>query len=216
MEKNEGFRVDNHSTLHSRVLNKLRQAIMSGYFKDGEHLIQDELAELFGVSRMPIREALRQLETEGMIEFVPHKGAVVRSITFKDIEEIYTIRAMLEALALEKSIPLITAEDIEELNELLIKLDECVEKPDNFVSLNKQFHRLLYSRLNWTRLPKYLKSLGYGIPLTGKQIAKSNQEHRLILEAVEKRDPKIGFKRMQAHILRTGKQIKHYLIEKKA
>src|SRR5690625_3471497 len=112
MKDSQKFNNDHNNTVHNRVLNQLRQRIISGYFKKGQHLVQDEVAALFKVSRMPVREALRQLETEGMVEFIPHKGAIVRSMTMDDIEEIYTIRAMLEALALKKSISLITESDI--------------------------------------------------------------------------------------------------------
>ena len=99
------------STVVNYVTASLRKAILNGTLKKGDRLIQEEWAERLDVSRMPIREALTQLQIEGLVEMVPHKGAIVTPITRDNIEEIYHTRSMLEGLAVEKSIPFLTDEE---------------------------------------------------------------------------------------------------------
>ena len=86
---------------------------MNGTLKNGERLVQEEWAERLNVSRMPIRAALTELQNEGLVELVPHKGAIVTPITREDIEEIYHTRSLLEGLAVEKSLPFLKEKDKE-------------------------------------------------------------------------------------------------------
>src|SRR5689334_15832455 len=95
-------------TASSFVSDMLRTAILTGVLKDGEPLRQDELAAALGVSRMPVREALRRLEAEGFVDFQPHKGAVVAELSAEEAEEIYEIRLTLECRRLRESIPHLT------------------------------------------------------------------------------------------------------------
>src|SRR5690625_3011319 len=105
--------IGDREMLHNKVCSVLRKAILKGELKAGERLVQTELAEAIGVSRMPIREALRTLETEGLIVMEPHKGAIVRSISIEDIKEIYELRLALEPLALQKSVPNFSTQHID-------------------------------------------------------------------------------------------------------
>src|SRR5699024_10282630 len=107
--------IGNREMLHNKVCSVLRKAILKGELQAGERLVQAQLAEAIGVSRMPIREALRTLELEGLVVMEPHKGAVVRPISKEDIEEIYELRIALEPLALKKSVPNFTKQDLETL-----------------------------------------------------------------------------------------------------
>ncbi|BCJ86395.1 transcription regulator [Effusibacillus dendaii] len=196
----------------------MRQAIMRGEFAPGERLVQEELAEAMGVSRMPIREALRQLEKEGLIMFEPHKGAVVTSVTTEDIEEIYQLRAILEWLAIERSMPNLTEEDKKMLKQLTIDMERAVEDDDieRFVELNDDFHRLLRKGCGWRRTQMILDMLWHGFPphtpnILPRQIERSLQEHRKMVELIETGDLE-GLKRViQEHILRTGDALKQYL-----
>ena len=99
------------STVVNYVTASLMKAVLNGTLKKGDRLIREEWAERLDVSRMPIREALTQLQIEGLVEMVPHKGAIVTPITRDNIEEIYHTRSMLEGLAVEKSIPFLTDEE---------------------------------------------------------------------------------------------------------
>src|SRR5690625_3833023 len=96
------------------VVKRLRSEILNGNLKKGDRLVQDEWANKLKVSRMPIREALTQLEMEGLIELIPHKGAVVTPITKQDIEEIYIIRSTIEGIVVQQSLPHLTSKDKED------------------------------------------------------------------------------------------------------
>lgn len=211
MSMNQDLRIENRDTLHLKVCNVIREAIIRGDFKPGERLKQSDLAEKMGVSRMPVREAFRKLESEGLIKLEPHKGAVVKSISIKDIEEIYALRSELEKMAVYQSVDLLTDEDINQLSSLVAEMEKA-DDADTFVQYNIDFHRLLVKRCNWERLNSFIGTLWNGLPqqtphlLTG-QIETSNTEHRKILEAVVKKDKETAANFVSEHIYRTGESL---------
>ncbi|MBG9653978.1 GntR family transcriptional regulator [Cytobacillus firmus] len=211
MSMNQDLRIENRDTLHLKVCNVIREAIIRGDFKPGERLKQSDLAEKMGVSRMPVREAFRKLESEGLIKLEPHKGAVVKSISIKDIEEIYALRSELEKMAVYQSVDLLTDEDITQLSSLVAEMERA-DDADTFVQYNIDFHRLLVKRCNWERLNSFIGTLWNGLPqqtphlLTG-QIETSNTEHRKILEAVVKKDKETAADLVSEHIYRTGESL---------
>ncbi|MCQ6268384.1 GntR family transcriptional regulator [Fictibacillus sp. WQ 8-8] len=204
----ENLRLENRDTLHQKVCSILRKAILQGEFKPGERLKQSDLADSIGVSRMPVREALRKLESEGLVVLEPHKGAIVKSIQVEDILEIYELRSQLEKMAVELSVEKLKDEDVEQLKNLVVKM-ESTNEVDEFVYTNIEFHQLLIKYCPWKRLLKFIETLWNGFPqdtpqiLTG-QIDKSNQEHRAILEAVLIKDNVKASKLVSNHIKRTG------------
>lgn len=200
---------ENNSTIVNKVLTKLRKEILSGKLKEGERLIQDEWAKKLNVSRMPIREALTHLEIEGLVEIIPHKGAIVTPITPEDIEEIYYLRYLLEGIVVEKSLPHLTDEDIEQLGDILHEMETLQltdDTYDRYAALNKQFHEILRKGSPWTRVNKIVDNLGIS-PIAPKLLAKyyekTQQEHRRIYEAVLRGDPQEVKLAMQYHLLRT-------------
>ncbi|MBT2679240.1 GntR family transcriptional regulator [Bacillus sp. ISL-35] len=211
MSMNLDLRIENRDTLHLKVCNVIREAIIRGDFKPGERLKQSDLAEKMGVSRMPIREAFRKLESEGLIIMEPHKGAVVKSISIEDIKEIYALRSELEKMAVHQSVNLLTEEDIEQLSFLVSEMENANDA-DTFVQYNIDFHRLLVKRCKWERLNSFIGTLWNGLPqqtphlLTG-QIETSNSEHRKILEAVINKDNETAAKLISEHIYRTGEKL---------
>jgi DNA-binding GntR family transcriptional regulator len=211
MSMNMELRIENRDTLHLKVCNVIREAIIRGDFKPGERLKQSDLAEKMGVSRMPIREAFRKLESEGLILLEPHKGAVVKSISIEDMEEIYALRSELEKMAVYQSVNLLTEEDIEQLSSLVAVMENAKD-PDTFVQYNIDFHRLLVKRCKWGRLNSFIGTLWNGLPqqtphlLTG-QIETSNTEHRKILEAVLNKDNETAANLVSEHIYRTGESL---------
>lgn len=213
------LRIENRDTLHLKVCNILREAIIRGDFKPGERLKQSDLAEKMGVSRMPVREAFRKLESEGLIILEPHKGAVVKSINIEDIEEIYSLRAELEKMAVKKSIDLLTENDLKELAFLVDRM-ESANDVDEFIQYNIDFHRLLVKRCTWERLNSFIGMLWSGFPqqtphLIQGQMETSNVEHREILEAVLRRDKETASTLVSKHIFRTGEQLILSLLEDK-
>ena len=108
---------EDHSSLSARVFHAIREDILNGKYQANEELKEKSIGEDLGVSRTPVREALRQLELEGLVRIIPNKGAFVEGITLKDVKDIYEIRALLEGLCARWAAENITQEQIEELDE---------------------------------------------------------------------------------------------------
>ncbi|RID85461.1 GntR family transcriptional regulator [Peribacillus asahii] len=205
------------STVVNEVTKKLRQAILVGELKEGDRLIQEEWAERLNVSRMPIREALTRLQMEGLVEMVPHKGAVVTPITRDHIEEIYDTRAMLEGLAIEKSLPFLTEQDKNDLEEILLQMEGielCDETNEQYIQLNALFHETLRKGCPWLRVHKMVETLGIS-PIAPNLLIdyhkETQREHRLIYEAVRRGDPKELRAAVEYHILRTKNNLIEYM-----
>lgn len=211
-----GLRIENRDTLHLKVCNVIREAIIRGDFKPGQRLKQSELADSLGVSRMPIREAFQKLESEGLIELEPHKGAIVKSIRVADLEEIYALRAQLESLAVSQTVELVTEGDLSQLTSLVEQM-EATKDVDEFIQYNIDFHRLLIKRCKWQRLNNFIATLWNGFPQQTPhflgRLERSNKEHREILEAFVNRDKDRASKLVSEHIIRTGEMLIHSLKE---
>jgi DNA-binding GntR family transcriptional regulator len=170
---------------------------------------------------MPIREALRRLEMEGLVEILPHKGAVVTAITLDDIEEIYELRALLEGVAVEKSMPAITVREIKQLAELTRQMDVSAREQaiDEFIEYNQQFHSLLRIGCQGKRIERLIEQMWNGYPpyapsLLPETMLQSNKEHIAMLEAVSNKDAARARGLMEKHITRTGKALKAKLLGK--
>lgn len=205
------------STIVNSVLKNLRKAILDGTLKKGDRLIQEEWAEKLNVSRMPIREALTQLQIEGLVELVPHKGAVVTPITRDNIEEIYYTRSLLEGLAVEKSLPFLTEQDNSQLKRILHKMESLEitdETNDQYILLNTSFHETLRKGCPWPRLHKMVETLGIS-PIAPNLLMdyyqETQREHRLIYEAALRGDPAELRAAMEYHILRTKNNLIEYM-----
>ncbi len=132
-------------TVTGMALEVLRERILRGEYREGEQLRQDALAESLGVSRIPVREALRQLEAEGLVTFNPHYGAVVSSLSLEDIEELCQLRALLESELIRIAIPNLTEEDHERADAILDAYEAAFERRDiaEWGALNWRFHSTL-------------------------------------------------------------------------
>ncbi|WP_423798477.1 GntR family transcriptional regulator [Neobacillus sp. SAB-20_R2A] len=210
LEKNQ-LMIENRDTLHLKVCNIIREAILKGELKPGQRLKQSDLADAMGVSRMPIREALQKLEAEGLIKLEPHKGAVVKAIEVGDIEEIYALRTELEKMAVYQSVEHLTDEDHQQLTTLVEQM-ETSEDVDEFIRYNIEFHRLLMKWSSWERLNSFISTLWNGLPQQTPHILKgqketSNVEHRSILNAVLNRDKETAANLVSNHISRTGNML---------
>ena len=131
----------------------LRERILDGFYPEGFQLRQDALAADLGVSRIPVREALTQLEAEGLVRIEPHRGAVVSELSLDDIEDLFALRAWLEPRLLRHSAPRLTSADHDALQKLLVEYGEVMhtDDPSRWGELNTEFHMLLYSRTNQKR-----------------------------------------------------------------
>ncbi len=201
------FKAVAREVLPNSVTTILRQAILKGELKPDERLVQADIADQLGVSRMPVREALKTLEMEGLVTLEPHKGAVVNSLTMDDINEIYELRTILEPFTLERSIPNLTLEDIMQLEDLHKKMQQTTDI-ETYVDLNNQFHNLSLSGAKSKRLHGLMARVSHGIAkdtpyVIPDQIEKSNVEHSKILDAVKEQDIKAACKEYADHISRT-------------
>ena len=121
----------------------IREAILRGVYRPGERLNQDNIAEALGVSRMPVRASLRQLEAEGLLSIVPHRGAVVTTLSPAEIAEIYDMRCLLEPYLLEHAIEAITDEGIEAVDSLTARI-ASTDDPSERYELRRQYYATLY------------------------------------------------------------------------
>ncbi|KAA1054501.1 GntR family transcriptional regulator [Azospirillum argentinense] len=206
-----------HRTTAEFVEATLREAILSGVIAPGTPLRQEELAETFGVSRMPVREALRQLEARALAEFHPHRGAVVAEISAADGADIGAIRMALEPMALRLSLPGLTAADLDQAEELIAEMDGEAD-PGRMGELNRRFHMTLYARAGRPRLlalteqhllaaDRYLRfqfaALGYR--------PRSQDEHRALLAACRAGDADTACRLVTDHVGQAAEQLTAFL-----
>ena len=141
-----------------QVTNRLREAIVSGLLQPGDRLMQEELAERLGVSRMPVREALRRLEAEGLVVLQPYRGALVANLSSTELQELYELRIALETLALRFGIPAMDVQDFETMEVTLAQMDLETDSA-NWLDLNTTFHTLLYQSAGRKLLHEHIENL---------------------------------------------------------
>ena len=198
------------------IADALRVAIYDGQFRDGEELNQVELASYFKVSRVPIREALRQLQAENIVRSMAHRRAVVIGLDLEEMLELIEIRAVLEGYLIAKAGPRLDSAALQRLRDLCDEADRIKDYGYNWVLKNWEFHRTLYrpseakatialvERLN-LRVERYVRrSGGMG------RLRQAAAEHRRILRDVERRNFAAARAHMQEHILQTGEQVRRY------
>jgi DNA-binding GntR family transcriptional regulator len=135
-----------HRTLSSAIAEQLRQGVLSGAYAAGSALRQDMLAAQYGVSRIPVREALFQLEAEGLVLIAPHKGAIVSNFSLAEVDDVFDLRVLLEPRLLRSSAPLLTAADCANIAELDDAFAKAIAEQDvaHWGELNARFHQALY------------------------------------------------------------------------
>jgi DNA-binding GntR family transcriptional regulator len=194
-------------TAHEFVRETLRQAILSGDLTGGSRLIQADLAAQLQVSTTPVREALRDLATEGLITLDRHRGGIVRELNWDDMEEIRQIRQQLEPLSVPLSVEGISAEGLAEAERLC---DLMAEEEDlaTWVDLNRRFHGLFYEATGSARLAAILGGLEEAATVYVAQAQRSHPEirrranaaHRQLVEAGRRRDVAAGLQAMKGHV----------------
>ncbi len=199
-----------HATLSERLANGIRQFIFTGKLKAGSKIAQDELAEEFGVSRMPIREALVILSHEGLVMLEPRRGAWVAPLTLQMVDESYAIRHFAEPEALKLSIPRLSSDDLEELKDALEELERAESLGDGgaFVDANNRFHHLLRSRCPWPKLKSLVETMWNGFPpltpqFVANQMVLDREEHRELYAAATKHNGERAAETMRRHIKRS-------------
>jgi DNA-binding GntR family transcriptional regulator len=213
-------------SLSSAVAERLRDQIIRGEILEGSQLRQDVIASRFHVSRIPVREALRQLDAEGLITIVPNRGAVVPELSPDDIEELFAIRALLEPEVLKASIPQLTQAEFTKAEAVLKKFSDELRREAHIADwgvLNWEFHSLLYSGANRPRFMSVIRNVNHnGERYTRLQLflthgmKRANEEHHELLELCRKREAVAACKLLRHHILHAGQSLKEVVQENRA
>ncbi|MDI3534485.1 MAG: hypothetical protein PWQ82_850 [Thermosediminibacterales bacterium] len=212
----------NGRSLRARIYNHLKDDILAGKYKTGDNLVEMKLAKELGVSRTPIREALRQLELEGLVISIPNKGVIVQGISKQDLEDIYTIRYLIEGLAARWAIVRITDSELKEMEQTLDLIEFYTIKGDaeKWCELDTEFHEIIFraskSKPLWNILSNFhhftISSRLASLKVPGR-MKKALEEHRAVLEAFKERDAAKAEKALKEHVLGAKKNIEK-LIEK--
>jgi DNA-binding GntR family transcriptional regulator len=191
----------------------LKKAILDGEYKPGTQLRQDEIAERFGTSRMPVREALRQLEAEGFVTLHPNRGAVVSSLSIEELIEMLEIRIALECRALLLAIPNMIESDFAAALAILEAYD-AEQNPKNWTDMNWRFHECLYAPCNRPKLLALVAAnYGHVSRFTRLQVTlaagkeRPQREHYAILDAARRGDAKKAAALLEEHIVHTQKAL---------
>lgn len=199
-----------YQTVEDMVHHVVREGIVSGLYRPGERLPQDRIAEIMGVSRIPVRAALRRLEAEGFVDFVAHRGATVRSLSAKEISEIYDLRALLETYALRSAASQITSEDFDAFERLAQKLDNTSD-PDEWVELRQRFYERLYEIADRPRTAELIAKLraDVGRYWLMQRVTEGHegQSHTIIVEALRSGRPYDAEIWLQEHLSDVSKEL---------
>ncbi|MQB01063.1 MAG: FCD domain-containing protein [Actinobacteria bacterium] len=203
-----------------RAYDVVRENIVSGRLAPGSRLPEDELAALSGVSRTPVREALRRLQAEGFVEFRSNRGARVASWTQDDIDDLYGLRGLLESYAAMLAAERIDDEALEELDALAAEMKQLAENPDHdtidaVAALNGRFHQLMITASRSARLEQ-LMTMVVQVPLVHRTfhqysppgLARSMNHHVELAAALRSRDGQWASAVMHAHVLAARNELK--------
>ena len=205
-------------TVKDQLVDLLRDEIVRGTYEPGERLRLEDIASRFDVSTMPVREALRQLESEGQVTIYPHRGAVVTELTVEDLEDIYDIRATLEAMATRLAVPRITESTLDELTHIVDRMDMQLGHVAMLVKLNHQFHSTLYTQSGRRHLCELNRALRYRTQhylhaymddLGSMSLALG--EHRAILTACQQGHAQEAAALVGEHVAQVGQAIMEFV-----
>lgn len=218
-----------HKQLRDVVAERLRDLITQGKLRAGEWLRQERLAAELGTSYTPIREALKQLEVEGLVEHVPYRGVRVVKFSAEDVMDIYTMRSVLEGLAAASAAQRLTSEQLVELRSLheQMVIHTGPEYVDLQRDLNRQFHLMIIEASGRTYLIRTLRAIWKWFPTmlwnqfaqtsseaNAERDAADHREHGAILQALEARDSALAERLMRTHIEQASRALINYLKER--
>ena len=209
-------------TKNVAVYEALRKDMIEGRLKPGQKIIMSDVAKEFGLSDIPVREAIRRLESEGYVRFTPHVGAIVSELDEDKIIELYLIRVELESLATRLAVPYITSRDID----FLIKKNHAMElvvqreKLEKLGALNKDFHLRIYQAAPYPILNQLIEDLWEKMERTQSvftfvpdRAAASVEEHKKIIAALQAKDTALSERLVKDQKSRTMASLKRYLKE---
>ncbi len=200
---------DPQSSLRGRVFSQLHNDILNGVYEPGDNLIETKLSEELGVSRTPIREALRQLELEGLVQSIPNKGVIVKGVSAQDTQDIYAIRMLIEGLAARWAAEKITPQELDELKEALELEEFYTVRSDNshLLQLDTRFHDIIYRACKSKPLMHTLSTFHQYVQKARKVSMSDSQramevlnEHKAIMQAIAGKDADRAEKLATEHV----------------
>ncbi|NLK98306.1 GntR family transcriptional regulator [Defluviitalea saccharophila] len=212
--------LNDYLPLRDVVFNALRKAILSGDLKPGERLMEKQLAEKMGVSRTPVREAIRKLELEGFVVMVPRKGAQVAEITEKDIQDVLEVRGALEELAVKLACKNMDDKDLRSLKQVMKEFSEASKRDDldGMIEKDTEFHDIIFRATKNEKLIQIVNNLREQIHRYRVAYLKSfddfkviNEEHEQIVFAIENRDATLGETVAARHIKNQEKAVIQFI-----
>jgi DNA-binding GntR family transcriptional regulator len=215
-----------YKTRTQLIVEVLREKILSGEIVAGHPLRQAALAEELNVSRIPIREALLQLEGEGLVSFEPHKGATATELNLNQVDELFELRAMIEGDLLALSLINISDDALSQASGILAKLDSALGKENaanTWSELNSEFHNCLYSGADRPQTADLVNTLNKNADryirmhlLWAGGISKAGPEHAELLAFCKARDIKGAVAKLKQHILSSRDEIKAFLVQRES
>ena len=212
--------MDEYLPLRDVVFKTLRQAILKGELEPGERLMEIQLAERLGVSRTPIREAIRKLELEGLVLMIPRKGAEVAKISESNLRDVLEVRRSLEELAIDLACQRITEEELDELNKAEVDFKAAIENGDamQIAQTDESFHEIIYNSTKNQKLVQILNNLREQMYRYRMEYMKDKRmykllidEHDAIRKAIKKKDKEKAGMIMKTHIINQQEAIERNL-----
>lgn len=201
-------------SLKEKAYDILKELILTGRLEQGKLHNEKRLAEVLGVSRTPVREALLELSREGMVSFVPSKGVKVRKITVKQVKEVFELRRIIEGYIIKNIAKQLRTADLEKIEKIITKQEKLGSREGEvaFIEMDKEFHLFMASKMGNQQIEAILQNLRDQIHLMGiraiKDQSRSQQvlkEHHRIFAALKKRDPKKAYDELMRHLNNTEK-----------
>lgn len=201
-----------------RIAARLRDDILTGVLKPGERIRQEDIAAQTGSSRLPVREALRILHSQGLVQLKANSGAWVSKLDLAECQAVYKMRERLEPLALSESVPHLDADTVQRIDDLQTEIERNTDQ-DRFLALDREMHLLCYAgnqiaELNrmverfWNTTQAYRRAF---VRMTGpERMWVVNAEHRLLIDAIRRRDTDDGERFLVTHIRRTRESLAHH------
>jgi len=198
-----------HATLTHKTVQVIERAILNGSMKNGERIVETELAKRLGISKAPVREALKKLEGEGIVELLPRRGYIVKPVTLKSVNDFFEIMFLLEPEAGKVALRKRTETVCKEFDGLIVKMKEAlsIEDYDSYTTLNDQFHSFFYqlTENEWIAkinqmLRKQARMLRCLSLYTRDRVKSSIDEHLSIVEAYKKKDAKLLSRMLRFHL----------------
>ena len=212
-----------HGSLGHRIFCILRDKILNEEYEKGQKLNEVVLSKELNISRTPIREALKQLELEGLVKSIPNKGVYVLGFSSRDIDDMLEIRVVLESLSVQLAIDRVTQEELDRIKEIYDLLEFYAEKNDQerFTEVNIDFHEAIYRATHSQYFEQLLSDINYYIHVTSRhsikqpnRLIEAAQEHKEIYEAIVKKDKALAKANVEKHIKKTQSLVRNYYDEK--